>query len=184
MSFSDFLSLTRIPVALLFSYTLMRGEILISLILFLFGSFSDFLDGLLSRKVKKSKYGYLLDPTADRIFIGISFISLYYVPLENDISLFLLLMVVGQDLLLSPIGLYLSLSAIKKGKAIKSSPVGKVATFVQYIFVIYLLTMNVMRYKAYLFPFEITVVVFSIASGLHHLYIWLHILMRKGERSS
>ncbi|MFN3813781.1 MAG: CDP-alcohol phosphatidyltransferase family protein [Aquificaceae bacterium] len=127
MSFSDFLSLTRIPVAVFFAYGLMKGEILISLFLFLLGSFSDLLDGLLSRRFKKSKYGYILDPVADRTFIGISLISLYYVPLENDINLFLLLMVVGQDLLLSPIGLYLSLSSIKKEKVIRSSPVGKIA---------------------------------------------------------
>lgn len=179
MAMADLLSLIRIPIAILFAYALVKSNLLISLLLFLLGSFSDFLDGYLSRKIGKSKYGYLLDPIADRLFIGISFLSLYFVPLKNDISLFLALIIVGQDLLLSPVGFYASMLTIKKRKSLKSLITGKIATFSQYFFVIFVLLINIISLEIFLPPLEILVACLSIASGLHHLYVWLHILLHR-----
>lgn len=179
MALPDLISLLRVPIAILFAYTLFKANLVIPLLFFLLGSFSDLLDGLLSRRIGKSRYGYLLDPIADRLFIGISLLSLYFAPLERDVSFFLVSLIVGQDLLLSPIGFYASLLAIRKGEKTKPLITGKVATLTQYFFVIFVLLVNIIGLKFSLLPFEVLVICFSIASGLHHLYIWLHILLHR-----
>ncbi|MFN3598726.1 MAG: CDP-alcohol phosphatidyltransferase family protein [Aquificaceae bacterium] len=175
----DLLSLSRILIAPLFAYTLFRGHLFVSLFLFLFGAFSDLLDGFLARRIGRGKYGYILDPIGDRILIGISLLSLHCVPLDKDISLLLVLFVVGQDLLLFPIGFYVSLLAIRRGNTLKASPLGKLTTLAQYSFVLYILGINLLGIDTYVRPFELFVILTSIASGVHHLYIWLRILRQK-----
>jgi CDP-diacylglycerol---glycerol-3-phosphate 3-phosphatidyltransferase len=73
-----FLTLSRIPLALLTIYLYQQGNAALSVlafVLFLIGSFSDTLDGILARKYHvTSKLGAMLDPITDKFFV----LSLYW----------------------------------------------------------------------------------------------------------
>ncbi len=174
----DILSLSRILLAVLFVLTILKCYVFASLLIFTIGALSDALDGYLSRHYEKGKYGFFIDPLSDRIFIGLSLIGLYLSPLEKTISSITLILIVGQDLLLSPVGFYTFVVSVKKGIKIKASSLGKVTTLFQYLLVIFVISINLLKLNIPLKPFELIVILSSIASGVHHLYIWRLVLRR------
>lgn len=178
ISKADIISLLRIPIAFILTFTLLKGYFSLSLVIFIFGAISDFLDGYLSKLYGKSKYGVFIDPVSDRVFIGLSLIGLYFSPLDRNISIFIPLLIIGQDILLSPLGFYISLLSLKRNIKVKISYLGKVTTLLQYMFVILVLSVNIFRVDLSFTPFEVLVILSSIASGVHHLYIWLYTLRR------
>ena len=71
-----FLRLLFIPVIV---FLIVQGSYLPSAILFLFSSFTDFLDGYLARKMKNvTDFGKLFDPVADKILTSSVLIALSY----------------------------------------------------------------------------------------------------------
>ncbi len=168
------ISLLRIPLAFLFFVLIWQKELGWALAVFLLTALSDFVDGYIAKKRKMvSLEGKIIDPVADRIFIILSFLAVYFGPLEDTMSLWLLIMVVLQDILLGLLGLITFIS--KRQIIVKVSIPGKIATLSQEIFIPLVLLKNIMDYGFPLLPFEIVVATTSIVSGCHHLYMWIRI---------
>jgi len=65
----NIISFSRILISPVLLFTLSKNFKLLSIILLIVGSLSDFLDGHIARKLKvESKFGELIDPIADKIF--------------------------------------------------------------------------------------------------------------------
>ena len=70
-----------------------------ALAVFMFGAFTDFADGQIARRTHTvSKFGVIVDPLADRLFIGATIITLYCLRI---IPLAFLVLVLGRDVLMA-----------------------------------------------------------------------------------
>lgn len=168
------ISLLRIPLAVLFFVLVWQGQLGWALVVFLVTALSDFVDGYIAKKRgMESLPGKIIDPVADRIFIISSFLAVYFGPMEDTMSLWLLILVVLQDILLGLLGIT---TFILKGQTIlRVSIPGKIATLSQELFIPLVLLNNIMGYGFSLLPFEIVVATTSLISGSHHLWMWIRI---------
>ncbi len=96
----SFLRLALVPV---FLVLIIAGEDGWALAVLVFSSVSDFLDGVIARRFKQiSRLGQLLDPAADRLFI---FAALIGLAVRGVIPWWLLVVIVGRDILLLILGI-------------------------------------------------------------------------------
>ena len=71
----------------------------VALALFMFGAFTDFADGQIARRTDNiTRFGIIVDPLADRLFIGATIITLYSLRI---IPLLFLVVVLGRDVLMA-----------------------------------------------------------------------------------
>lgn len=174
LTFPTKISLLRIPLAVLFFVLVWQEQLGWALAVFLVTALSDFIDGYIARKWgMESLSGKIIDPAADRIFIISSFLVVYFGPIEDTMSLWLLIVVVLQDILLGLLGIITLIS--KKLTILKVSIPGKIATLSQEIFIPLVLLKNIMGYGFSLLPFEIVVATTSLISGGHHFWMWIRI---------
>jgi cardiolipin synthase len=66
---ADLLSVIRIPLAVAFPFVSMRGRF----VLLAAAAASDLLDGQLARRFGSSKFGAVIDPVADKLFMASAF---------------------------------------------------------------------------------------------------------------
>ncbi len=165
------ISLLRIPLAVLFFVLIWHGYLKWALAVFLLTALSDFVDGYIAKNNgMESVTGKIVDPVADRIFIISSFFAVFFGPLTDTMSLWVLIIVAAQDVLL---GILAIITVISKGQGIvRVSIPGKIATLCQEVFIPVILLKNIFDYEFHLLPFEIAVVVTSLISCVHHLHIW------------
>lgn len=106
LTFPIKISLLRIPLVVLFFVLVWQEQLGWALAVFLVTALSDSVDGYVARKWgMESLHGKIIDPVADRIFIISSFLAVYFGPIEDTISLWLLIVVVLQDILLGFFGI-------------------------------------------------------------------------------
>ncbi len=99
----SFLRLALVPV---FLNLIIQGNDGLALIVLVISSVTDFLDGLIARTFRQvSRLGQLLDPAADRLFI---FAALIGLAVREVIPWWLLVIIVGRDLMLLGIGIVLA----------------------------------------------------------------------------
>ncbi len=130
-------------------------------------SFTDFLDGFLARRLNQTTLiGKLLDPLADKILINYSFLLF---TIQGLIPQFLWITVFFKDTVLI-VGSLLILTYNKKD-VIKSSIVGKMATFFQIILLLYILLnkLFVINEKNIFIAIVYAVFVFSVLALLHYV---------------
>ncbi len=122
---SNFISLSRIVLAIPMAALLMSGQNISALILGLVAVGTDLLDGYLARKLNQvSEYGKIIDPLADKIFVGTVAICLL---INGMIPLWFVIAVLLRDLLILIGGIY------AKGKVeivIPSNYVGKITVII------------------------------------------------------
>lgn len=172
------ISLLRIPMAVLFFALVWNGYLKWALAVFLLAAISDFIDGYIAKNHgMESRIGKILDPVADRIFIVSSFLAVFFGHLNHTMSHWVLIAVVGQDVLLGIIAIITFL--FKKQFTPRVSIPGKIATLCQEIFIPTILIINIIDHRFILMPFEIVVIVTSLISGGHHLYLWIDIWRNK-----
>jgi len=71
----------------------------VALAVFMFGAFTDFADGQIARRTDNiTRFGIIVDPLADRLFIGATIIALYSLRI---IPLLFLVVVLGRDVLMA-----------------------------------------------------------------------------------
>lgn len=170
--FISSLSLIRIPLAFLFFYFLYYQNLDVAFIVLLISALSDKLDGTLARRfgLGAMLWGKIFDPLGDRIFMVISFTALAIVDLSIKPGSVAIYLTIGQDLVLTPFGAFMFL---KKRMAVVS-PIGKMTTFYQFIFLIMILGLNLYHFLSIsIFYFEIALVILNLASAAHHIYVWL-----------
>ncbi len=100
------LSLVRLLLVPVFLGLVVAGQDAWALVVLVFSSVSDFVDGVIARRFRQvSRLGQLLDPAADRLFI---FAALIGLAVRAVIPWWLLVVIVARDLMLVVLGLVLA----------------------------------------------------------------------------
>ena len=117
----SFIRLLLVPV---FAVLLLEGEDLWALAVLAVSGASDWLDGMLARRLdQRSRLGELLDPAADRLFILVTLVGL---AAHGTVPLWLVVALVGRDLLLAAFVSGLALAGVGP---LPVHLVGKAGTF-------------------------------------------------------
>ncbi|MCD6472314.1 CDP-diacylglycerol--glycerol-3-phosphate 3-phosphatidyltransferase [Candidatus Aerophobetes bacterium] len=118
-----------IPFLIFFLFK--EGGKSIAFLIFIFASFSDFLDGYIARKKNEvSSTGKIIDPLADKILvyaIFICFIQFHLIPF------WMVIIILGRDFLV--MGLRVKLA--ERGVVSSSIKSAKIKTFAQYVVIIF-----------------------------------------------
>lgn len=102
----NLLSFIRLALVPVFLVLVILGEDVLALLVLVVSSATDFLDGVLARKLNQvSRLGQLLDPAADRLFI---FAALIGLAVRGIIPWWLVAVIVARDLLLLVLGIILA----------------------------------------------------------------------------
>jgi len=121
-----FLRLLAIPV---FMYLLVQPDLVsraIAFALFLAAALTDLVDGYIARKYQQeSELGKFLDPLADKALVVAAL--LVFIFLSAQVQLWMVICIVGRDVLIT----FLRSLAIRKGKSLRTSVMGKVKTAFQ-----------------------------------------------------
>ena len=132
-SLPNLISLTRIPLALLF----WKAEALMRLFWILMALFTDGLDGYLARRYKwTSKSGVLLDPITDRFFVAFVVVLLFN---EGKIELWQAAALFCRDFAILLFALWIGLRGLITQVKFQAIWCGKVATVFQ-LALLFLLT--------------------------------------------
>jgi cardiolipin synthase len=117
----SFLRLAFVPV---FLWLIITGQDGYALLVLVFSSATDFLDGFLARRLNQmSRLGQLLDPAADRLYIFAALIGLAW---RDVIPWWLVLVIVARDVMLAVLGITLANHGFGP---LPVHQLGKVATF-------------------------------------------------------
>jgi len=143
LSIPNLISLLRIVLIPLFLYLIFTPtwtHRLWALAVFVFASFTDFLDGWLARKLKQeSEMGKFLDPLADKILVIAALVA--FLILDPLVPLWMVIVIVGRDVLIT----LMRYLAIKKGETLRTSHFGKIKTAFQMISIIVVIMVFVVR---------------------------------------
>lgn len=143
-------SFARIFLIPLFIYLLFIPEIesrVWALIVFIFASFTDMLDGWSARKLnQETEFGKFLDPFADKVLVVSSLIALLF--LDHFIPFWMIVIIVGRDMLIT----LMRYLAIKRGRSLRTSRFGKIKTAFQMVSIIIIIMIIMIRKKAVLPP--------------------------------
>ncbi len=102
----NILSFVRLALVPVFLVLVIMGEDVLALVVLVVSSATDFLDGLLARRLDQvTRLGQLLDPAADRLFI---FATLIGLAVRGIVPWWLVTIVVGRDVLLLVLGIVLA----------------------------------------------------------------------------
>ncbi|MBH0054347.1 CDP-alcohol phosphatidyltransferase family protein [Salinibacterium sp. SWN139] len=97
------LSFIRLALVPVFLYLIISAQDALALIVLVFSSLSDYLDGVIARRFNQiTRLGQLLDPAADRLFI---FAALIGLAARDVIPWWLFLVIVGRDIMLVILGI-------------------------------------------------------------------------------
>ena len=112
---------------------------LIPFFLFVFASFTDYLDGLLARLFKEeSKLGELLDPIADKILVAAALILLVMNSTIKNYEVIAAIIILTREILISGLREFLAKGSI----TMQVTSLSKLKTFIQMISIAILLTGN------------------------------------------
>jgi cardiolipin synthase len=124
LTIPNFLSLCRLAMVPVFLVFIVVGADFAALIVLVISSVTDYLDGTIARKFQQvTRLGQLLDPAADRLFI---FAALVGLCVRDIIPLWLLVVIVGRDVMLLVLGVVLANHGYGP---LPVHHLGKVATF-------------------------------------------------------
>lgn len=143
MNIPNLLTLSRIILIPLFLYLLFTpttSHKVWALVVFVFASLTDLLDGWMARKLRQeTETGKFLDPLADKILVVSALIAFLF--LDPLIPLWMVIIIVGRDLLITAMR-YL---AIKKGVVLRTSKLGKVKTAFQMVSIIIIIMVIIVQ---------------------------------------
>lgn len=125
----NILTILRVILVPFFIYFLFFDELefkIYAMIIFLFASITDFVDGYLARKWKQeTELGKFLDPLADKILVTSAFLT--FLLLDEQIEIWMVLSIIFRDMLITS----LRWLAIRQGSSLKTTMMGKLKTAFQ-----------------------------------------------------
>ncbi|MDR2735449.1 MAG: CDP-diacylglycerol--glycerol-3-phosphate 3-phosphatidyltransferase [Puniceicoccales bacterium] len=133
MNIANCVTLSRVPslfvvVALL--YVDVRFASTIGLFVFIFASWTDWLDGYLARRCDMvSNFGKFMDALMDKIFMIGLFVSILALGMLPKWTLFFVLLVIGREFIVTG----LRLIASSEGIVIAAEKLGKIKTVIQIV---------------------------------------------------
>ena len=139
----NILTILRIASAPILVIILLYNEInmvILGLVIFIFSSITDFLDGYLARSFNQlSKLGKILDPIADKLLITCALISLISNNIIQDIHVIGATLIIIREIFISGLREYI------RGNILKVTFLAKVKTTVQMIAIILLIPSEVVE---------------------------------------
>lgn len=173
MNLPNLITLIRvllIPVLVIF---LIEGRYQYALVVFVCAAVSDALDGMIARIFKqKTKFGAYIDPIADKLLIGTSFVTL---AILEKLPSWLCVLVVSRDLIiLIGIGMLLL-----NDKPVSIKPIfdSKLTTLVQLFTVCYFLAYDFATGLHFIEPYLVAIAaLITVVSGFHYIIIGFRIL--------
>lgn len=175
MNIPNFLTLLRILLIPLLVIFLMEGKKDYAFAVFISAAVSDGLDGFIARVFKqKTLFGAYIDPIADKLLIGTSYVALAII---DSMPGWLAVLVISRDVIILG-GLTLLLLNNRK---IKISPLldSKLTTLLQLLLVIYFLAYDY-SIASFFRPMESYLLFFTAAftvfSGFHYIVLGFSIL--------
>ena len=140
MNLPNKLSITRvccIPAIVLLMYLPYDWSRWTALAIFLFASWTDYLDGKIARKNNLiTDFGKFIDPVADKLLVLSTMIMLIYMQL---MPAWMVILILARELAVDG----LRLIAVTKGKVIAAGPAGKLKTASQMMFIILMMVMRI-----------------------------------------
>jgi len=167
----NLITIARIALAPVLILLLKDEEYAASLAVFVIAGISDGLDGYIAKRFHlESRLGSILDPLADKTLLVSSYVMLM---LLNHLPFWLMLTVVFRDLLI--IGGYLIYTSMVGPVQMRPSWLSKFNTFMQITLVIVILTQQALQwmYPPLIETFIYAVLLTTVISGLHYLWIWM-----------
>jgi cardiolipin synthase len=163
----NFFSMLRIFLIQVFLYMLLQNKVLQAMIVFLFASTTDILDGMTARIWdQKTKIGGLLDPAADKLLMtaAIIILSVPSVSQPNTIPLWLTVAIIGRDIAI--VSSAFVMYKLRGHTKFPPSLIGKTSTVCQMGVILCVLLLNVLdRTAAFLSWLYILTVALTIISG-------------------
>ncbi|MGA2027238.1 MAG: CDP-alcohol phosphatidyltransferase family protein [Syntrophobacteraceae bacterium] len=175
MTIPNLLTLARICLTALLAWLLLRQSMTAAFIVFFIAGLTDALDGLLARVLdQKSRLGSYIDPVADKLLLVTAFFLLWKI---GEIPLWLLLIIVGRDLLILCGFFVLYFSRVQF--EIKPLVSSKLTTMFQLGTVFTLLGRSFLELSGWIYSILfVTTAGFSILSGGQYLLNGLSLLKR------
>ena len=163
----NILSVLRIALTPVCIFFLFKKIFLISLVIFLFASLTDFLDGYIARKYNSvSKIGAFLDPVADKMLVVGLFLSFYFLGIIIDI--YILIMIIFRDVFVT----ILRIAMQSNGIVMITSKVSKFKTTLQFL-VIILLFLKIILFidldDAVIYCIALITAILTFYTGVHYL---------------
>lgn len=114
---------------------------LIALGIFILTAFSDWIDGVLARKLnQKTKFGNFMDPLADKLLVAASLIALP--SLERDIFPFwMVFLILSREFIIT----YLRVFALSKNKEVQTMKLGKTKTTMQLLSIVVIIILLIIK---------------------------------------
>lgn len=161
----NLITIIRILLIPLFIILLLYGHNLYALGIFIAAGISDALDGFIARTWDlKTRLGAFLDPVADKLLMVSSFVTL---SLIDVIPVWLMVIIIGRDVLIGITGLILLNFIDLHHYQVKPSILGKITTIFQVLTIVIVL----MGLKGpLLFSVFWATAFATIISGLHYIY--------------
>ncbi|MBI5782700.1 MAG: CDP-alcohol phosphatidyltransferase family protein [Gammaproteobacteria bacterium] len=167
----NLITISRIGLAPVLILLLKEQEYAASLAIFAIAGVSDGLDGFIAKRFHyESRLGSILDPLADKILLLSSYVML---TMLNHLPFWLMLTVAFRDLLI--VGGYLVYTSMIGPVQMRPSWLSKFNTFLQITLIIVILGQQAFHlfYAPMLDALIYGVLLSTVASGLHYLWIWL-----------
>ncbi len=156
MNIPNILSSIRIALVPAFVYFWYAQNFPAALYIFIIASVTDFFDGYLARRLNAiTDLGKLLDPLADKLLTGASFICLYF---SGYLHLVALIVIILREIAIT----YLRKHAAKKGYIIAANNAGKIKTVLQMSFIIIALASLAFPTFTYFARFTMLTFIFKI----------------------
>lgn len=158
------LTFLRLALTPLIVILLIEGAFFWAVLVFLLGGVTDGLDGFLARSLREpTEFGRILDPLADKVFLGASFITLAFL---GRLPIWLAGIAVARDLVLV-IGSCI-LYRVSGHLGYPPSLVGKLSTLLQVVTVVAAMIMPSGDIRLY--PLFWGTAAVSVASGAGYVY--------------
>ena len=176
MNLPNLLTLMRVLLIPLFVILIINRVFDWALVTFAVAGITDAIDGLIARLTgQRTELGAYLDPIADKLLLSSAFVTLAIIEL---IPSWLTVIVVARDILIL-IG-FLMFFLTNRQPKMEPSYVSKITTFFQISTILLFLVSEYYSIPKLLYYFAIYgVVLFTILSGIHYIFVGVRVLNGK-----